>query len=254
MEKKSRMARPQTVPVLPLTEREGFAEVIHAFTAESAALEASRCLDCDDLCSLCVTVCPNRANLAYAMEPFTLRSPALVVRGGRLVAEGARDFRVAQRSRPSTSATSATNAATATPSAPPPAPLTGTSPGSGWTPRASGSQGRRFPHAEPRGRHRPPGPPGGRGAPPRGAEGVAEDPHTTSPGPLPGPAWACWASRPWPPCPKGPRWISPPRRPSWSCSSPRPTSRIWCGDEGCENFFTPWNIFFTARSRVLNFI
>jgi putative selenate reductase len=96
MDKKSRLTRPQTVPVLPVTEREGFAEVIHAFTAEAAALEASRCLDCDDLCSLCVTVCPNRANVAYAVEPFTFQIPSLVMRGGRLVAEGARDFRVAQ--------------------------------------------------------------------------------------------------------------------------------------------------------------
>jgi putative selenate reductase len=96
MEKKSRLAAPQTVPVLPLTEREGFAEVIHAFGAEAAALEASRCLDCDDLCSLCVTVCPNRANLAYAVEPFTVHLPSLVMRGGRLVAEGALDFRVDQ--------------------------------------------------------------------------------------------------------------------------------------------------------------
>ncbi len=96
MDKKSRTLRAQTVPVLPLTEREGFAEVIHAFSAEAAALEASRCLDCDDLCSLCVTVCPNRANLAYAVEPFTFQAPTLVMRQGRLVAEGARDFQVAQ--------------------------------------------------------------------------------------------------------------------------------------------------------------
>jgi len=96
MDKKSRKVQPQTVPVLPLTERAGFAEVIHAFSAEAAALEASRCLDCDDLCSLCVTVCPNRANVAYAVEPFTLQIPSLVMRNGRLVAEGARDFRLAQ--------------------------------------------------------------------------------------------------------------------------------------------------------------
>jgi putative selenate reductase len=96
MAKKSRTSQPQTVPVLPLTEREGFAEVIHAFSAEAAALEASRCLDCDDLCSLCVTVCPNRANVAYAVEPFTLQLPRLVVQDGRLVASGTREFRVDQ--------------------------------------------------------------------------------------------------------------------------------------------------------------
>ncbi|MDO9256132.1 MAG: putative selenate reductase subunit YgfK [Bacteroidales bacterium] len=35
------------------------------FTAESAIQEASRCLQCGDVCSVCVTVCPNRANNYY---------------------------------------------------------------------------------------------------------------------------------------------------------------------------------------------
>jgi putative selenate reductase len=35
------------------------------FSAESAIQEASRCLQCGDVCSVCVTVCPNRANNYY---------------------------------------------------------------------------------------------------------------------------------------------------------------------------------------------
>lgn len=38
------------------------------FTAESAIREASRCLFCGDVCSVCVTVCPNRANNYYLTE------------------------------------------------------------------------------------------------------------------------------------------------------------------------------------------
>ena len=75
MEKKARLRPAQKVPVLPLTERAGFNEVISTFTPEAAAVEAGRCLDCDDLCSLCVTVCPNRANHAYPMAPFRLDLP-----------------------------------------------------------------------------------------------------------------------------------------------------------------------------------
>lgn len=97
MEKKGRLVGAQKVPVLPLTDRHGFDEVLKPFTAESAALEASRCLDCDDLCSLCVTVCPNRANQAYGIEPFSLQLPLLVQRQGRLVAEGTQAFHVDQR-------------------------------------------------------------------------------------------------------------------------------------------------------------
>ncbi len=96
MEKKARVTRPQKVPVLPLSDREGFREVTQTFTPEAAAKEASRCLDCDDLCSLCVTVCPNRANHAYTVTPFKLDLPVLVQRGGRLVAEGSRAFAVDQ--------------------------------------------------------------------------------------------------------------------------------------------------------------
>jgi putative selenate reductase len=38
------------------------------FTAGSAIREASRCLFCGDVCSVCVTVCPNRANNYYLTQ------------------------------------------------------------------------------------------------------------------------------------------------------------------------------------------
>jgi putative selenate reductase len=38
------------------------------FTAEAAIRESSRCLFCGDVCSVCVTVCPNRANKYYITE------------------------------------------------------------------------------------------------------------------------------------------------------------------------------------------
>jgi len=97
MEKKALQLAPQTVPVLPVEERGGFAEVARAFTPESARAEAARCLDCDDLCSLCVTVCPNRANQAFAVEPMSLQLPALTARGGRLELGPPRPFRVDQK-------------------------------------------------------------------------------------------------------------------------------------------------------------
>ncbi len=46
-------------------------EVINATQASE---EASRCLECDKLCDLCVTVCPNRANISYKGKtgPFSI--------------------------------------------------------------------------------------------------------------------------------------------------------------------------------------
>lgn len=40
--------------------------------ADTAREEASRCLQCDELCNICVTVCPNRANISY-------RTPAVEI-------------------------------------------------------------------------------------------------------------------------------------------------------------------------------
>ncbi len=96
LSKKGLRALPMTVPVLPIAERAGFAEVNRPFSLEAAAAEASRCLDCDDLCSLCVTVCPNRANQAYAMVPLTFSLPLLVAREGALVAGAPKIFAVSQ--------------------------------------------------------------------------------------------------------------------------------------------------------------
>jgi len=94
--KKAHHVSPQTVPVLPVNERGGFKEVIQSFSPEAAMEEASRCLDCDELCSLCVTVCPNRANRAYVVTPFSLELPRLVMRGGKLLTEGSRPFVINQ--------------------------------------------------------------------------------------------------------------------------------------------------------------
>ncbi len=40
-------------------------------TKEEAMAEASRCLQCDLICNICVTVCPNRANVALQSDPVS---------------------------------------------------------------------------------------------------------------------------------------------------------------------------------------
>jgi len=94
--KKGHRTPPQMVPVLSISERGGFQEVLQGFSPGAAMAEANRCLDCDELCSLCVTVCPNRANRAYTVEPLAFELPTLVARGGRLVVEALKPFAVAQ--------------------------------------------------------------------------------------------------------------------------------------------------------------
>jgi len=57
------------VPHVPVAEREGFQPVVLTFSEEEAKREASRCLDCQTMCSICVGVCPNLAILSYGSTP-----------------------------------------------------------------------------------------------------------------------------------------------------------------------------------------
>ena len=93
-----RSRREYRVPVrhTPLTVRNNFDETIYTYTREEAQAEASRCLDCDTICSLCVGVCPNMALLTYEMTPFATTLPALGVSGGAVKAGESRSFRVDQ--------------------------------------------------------------------------------------------------------------------------------------------------------------
>ena len=75
MQRRAERLKRVPTPELPPGEREGFAEVISSFSDTEAQEEASRCLDCDIVCSTCVTVCPNRAFLTYEIQPFTVSWP-----------------------------------------------------------------------------------------------------------------------------------------------------------------------------------
>lgn len=57
---------------IPPEKRDGQNLVELTLTHENAVTEASRCLLCDEVCDICVTVCPNRANISYTVEPFEI--------------------------------------------------------------------------------------------------------------------------------------------------------------------------------------
>ncbi len=82
-----RARREYRVPIRfsPLDQRDGFEETVLSYTPEEAMQEASRCLDCHEICSLCVGVCPNMALMTYEMAPVRTDLPALTVRDGSVV-------------------------------------------------------------------------------------------------------------------------------------------------------------------------
>jgi putative selenate reductase len=53
----------------PPEERLDFNPIIQVLEKVDAMAEASRCLQCDLVCNICVTVCPNRANMAIPSTP-----------------------------------------------------------------------------------------------------------------------------------------------------------------------------------------
>ncbi len=67
--------------------RNDFTQVVQTFTDEQAKKEASRCLMCDELCDVCVTVCPNRANIGYEITTVDYMISDVTVSGGQ-VSEG----------------------------------------------------------------------------------------------------------------------------------------------------------------------
>jgi putative selenate reductase len=73
-----------------------FNETTLTYTVEQAKAEASRCLDCHKICSLCVGVCPNMALMTYRSEPFTVQLPTLRVSGDEVVTDEATEFRADQ--------------------------------------------------------------------------------------------------------------------------------------------------------------
>jgi putative selenate reductase len=61
------------LPEIGFKERSGFDMVIETMDETMAQDEATRCLQCDELCNVCVTVCPNRANMGFTLEPTAFK-------------------------------------------------------------------------------------------------------------------------------------------------------------------------------------
>ncbi len=66
---------------------------------QEAAAEARRCLDCDRVCSLCVTVCPNRALQAFAVSPRSFEIPTVRYASGEWSRVDERRLAVAQETQ-----------------------------------------------------------------------------------------------------------------------------------------------------------
>lgn len=56
---------------LDIQDRKNFKLVSNTLDQETIQTEAKRCLQCDEICNICTTVCPNFANYSYDISPKT---------------------------------------------------------------------------------------------------------------------------------------------------------------------------------------
>jgi putative selenate reductase len=91
-----RVLGPQ-MPEIALDQRLDFGLVIQTLDEESAQQEARRCLQCDVICNICTTVCPNRANIAYTLDPIEFRVQQAVRSGKNIRIEDLSSVRIAQK-------------------------------------------------------------------------------------------------------------------------------------------------------------
>lgn len=75
----------------------GFKKENRLLLEEEAVNEASRCLFCDELCDICVTVCPNRANISYKVEPVSFMLQKIVIKEGKKKIENDKVFELKQK-------------------------------------------------------------------------------------------------------------------------------------------------------------
>jgi len=73
-----------------------FETVVPGIPPDIARVEALRCLQCSTICDKCVEVCPNRANLAYTVEPVSWEVPVVAIRDGELEVVRREPFQVNQ--------------------------------------------------------------------------------------------------------------------------------------------------------------
>jgi putative selenate reductase len=75
------------MPELGPQERLNFELYVKTLTEAAAMNEASRCLQCDLVCNVCVSVCPNRANVALRAEPVSYLLQSAKKKGDSTVVE-----------------------------------------------------------------------------------------------------------------------------------------------------------------------
>ena len=74
-----------------------FELVSETLNEKSAKAEADRCLYCDELCNICVTVCPNLANQQYEIEPISFTLQKIIQKDDKYKIIIDKEFKIEQK-------------------------------------------------------------------------------------------------------------------------------------------------------------
>ncbi len=77
-------------------DRMNFEPYMETFSEADARREAARCLQCDLICNICVSVCPNRANIALPVTPLRFPLQRAIREGVKGVVETLKQEEVTQ--------------------------------------------------------------------------------------------------------------------------------------------------------------
>jgi putative selenate reductase len=87
------------LPETDLSERKSFNLVNPVLTDEQAIKEAERCLYCDDICNICIGVCPNFANVAFESDKMRIPVYTVYNNGERTKFEATNYFEINQKNQ-----------------------------------------------------------------------------------------------------------------------------------------------------------
>ena len=86
----------ESLPEISLNQRKSFDLVHPVLDKETAMKEAERCLYCEDICNICIGVCPNFANVSFTVDPIDIPIYKVIKNGNDLAVEKIDTFSVKQ--------------------------------------------------------------------------------------------------------------------------------------------------------------
>ena len=98
MLKRAKRAFAPELVELDINNRKNFKLVSETLSQDTIVNEAERCLQCDEICNICTTVCPNFANYSYDIKPVSYYlQKAIQLENGKIEIQNQGIFEVNQK-------------------------------------------------------------------------------------------------------------------------------------------------------------